>query len=510
MGSIAILRCARSSRSRLKSWSCSRPAACRVGESPRFRAQPDTLRRMANRHVVVVGAGAAGMTAAIRAAESGARVTLLNAHPRIGLKILMSGGTRCNVTHREVEARDFCGGSQPFVARILRAFTPAQTRDWFESLGVELKLEESGKYFPVTDDAQTVLGALLRALDHAGVEVRAGARVVRLERPGQAGAGGDSFARAGWRLGIQKIDSSAALGAEVSRVGESNWPLPNVNVSEWLEADAVILAAGGLSFPRTGSDGTGFALAASLGHTLVPTVPALSPLAAEDSLCRSAQGVTLPAELALWVSGKREFTTRGSLLIAHFGYSGPAALDLSRHWLRAGERVGEPRTGERATEASGGGGPSRRVTANFTPGESAESLTDAWTRDAVAEPKLSVRRWLARRVPDSLAMALATEAGVDPGRYMSQLDRSLRAALLTRLTARELPVTGTMGYERAEATAGGVALDEVDPSTLESRKAPSVYLCGEMLDVDGRLGGFNFQWAWSSGTVAGTQAARPR
>ena len=451
---------------------------------------------MAQKEVAVVGAGAAGLTAAIRAAEAGTRVTLLNAHPRIGLKILMSGGTRCNVTHREVEARDFGGGSRPFVARILRSFTPEQTLEWFESLGVELKLEETGKYFPLTDDAQTVLAALLRAVEHAGVNVRAGARVVRLEPAVAAGPGEASGPR--WRLGIQTIESSGALGAEVSRVGETRWPLPAAPVSEWIEADTVVLATGGLSFPRTGSDGTGYALAAALGHRIVSTVPALTPLAASDSLCKAAQGVTLPVELSLWTQGRRAVVIRGSMLIAHFGYSGPAALDLSSHWLRAGESAPDGDVAPRTA---------RRVTVRYTPGETEESLTQAWTRDAAAEPKLSLRRWLARRVPDSVALALAGEAGADPGKYLSQVAREARAAVIARLTERELPVTGTMGYERAEATAGGVALDEVDPSTLESRKAPGVYLCGEMLDVDGRLGGFNFQWSWSSGTVAGRAAA---
>jgi predicted flavoprotein YhiN len=436
----------------------------------------------AERHVAIVGAGAAGLTAALRAAEGGSRVTLYNAHPKIGLKILMSGGTRCNVTHREVEATDFSGGSRPFVARILRAFTPKQTREWFESLGVELKLEETGKYFPTTDDAQTVLDALLRAIEHAGVRVRGGARVVRLER----GTGG-------WRLGIETVRHSAELGAEVSAVGETVWPLPKDESLEWVEADAVVLAAGGLSFPRTGSDGTGYALAAALGHTIVPTIPALTPLTAEDALCRNAQGVTLAAELTLWLGGKRSASATGSLLITHFGYSGPAALDLSRHWLAAG------------VEATG---VARRVTANLAPGDTAQSLAEAWTLDAVAEPKLSVRRWLGRRVPDSIAVALSGEAGVDPGKHMSQVDRVTRTAVLARLTAREMPVQGTLGYEKAEATAGGVELSEVNPSTLESRKAPGLFLCGEVLDVDGRLGGFNFQWAWSSATVAGRSATQ--
>ncbi len=466
------------------------------------------------RRVAVVGAGAAGLTAALRAAEAGARVTLLNAHPRVGLKILMSGGTRCNVTHREVSERDFHGGSRPFVARVLRAFTVDQTLAWFAALGVELKLEATGKYFPVTDDAQTVLDALLGAVARAGITLRHGARVVRLERSerarealnGEAQArataegmpeapavpGADpSNAPAGYRLGIQRVAAAAAFGAgAVERRGERRWPLPAVEPDAWLEAEAVVLAAGGLSFPRTGSDGTGYALATALGHTLEPPVPALTPLVAADPWCAAAQGVTLEAALTLRAGGGKPVTTRGSFLFTHVGYSGPAALDLSRHWLRA-EGAGE-----------------RRVEANFAPGETRRSLEAAWIAAGREASRKTVRRFLAERVPERIAEAICRDARVEPAERVSQVDRGRRNALIERLVARPLPVTGTLGYEKAEVTAGGVRLAEVDPSTLESRVAPGLFLCGEILDVEGRLGGFNFQWAWSSGTVAGRSAGR--
>jgi hypothetical protein len=431
-----------------------------------------------SRHVVVVGAGAAGLTAAIAAAKAGARVTLLNAHPRIGLKILMSGGTRCNVTHREVSERDYHGGSRHFVARVLRAFTVDETLDWLASLGVELKLEETGKYFPVTDDADTVLQALLKAAERAGVAVESGARVVRLER-----------SDAGYRLGIQAVRSAATFeSGGVSRHGATAWSLPAVEPSRWLEADAVIVASGGLSFPRSGSDGVGYALVTALGHTLEPPIPALTPLASDDALCMAAQGMALDVELTLWVGGKRAERVRGSMVIAHFGYSGPAALDLSRHWLRA--------TGE------------RRVTASFIPGQTLESFREAWIDAAQTAPERTVRRHLARWIPERLAERLAEESNVDPSWRVNQVIKSRRDTLLERVTARDLRVIGTLGYEKAEVTAGGVRLSEVDPSTLESRVAPGLYLCGEILDVEGRLGGFNFQWAWSSGTVAGKASAR--
>jgi hypothetical protein len=255
----------------------------------------------------------------------------------------------------------------------------------------------------------------------------------------------------------------------------------------WIGADAVVLASGGLSFPRTGSDGTGYGLAAALGHRVVPPVPALTPLTSEDALCRVAQGVTLEAALALWVDGRKQAQIAGSLLVAHFGYSGPAALDLSRHWQRAAG--------------------SRRVTASFAPGLTLERLRTDW-QDLLHEPGRPVRRHLRQWLPDRLAARLAEEAGIEPGLPMAQVTREHREALFKLLLERDLHVSGTLGYEKAEVTAGGVALDEVDPVTLESRQAAGVFLCGEILDVDGRVGGFNFQWAWSSGTVAGRAAGR--
>jgi predicted flavoprotein YhiN len=429
-------------------------------------------------HVLVVGAGAAGLTAAIRAGQAGARVTLLNAHPRVGLKILMSGGTRCNVTHREVSERDYHGGSANVVRRVLRAFTAAKTVDWFQnSLGVPLKLEETGKYFPVSDDAQTVLDALLAAASKAGVELKSGARVVRLERAGGC-----------WRVGIQKVSGSVEFGEGTARAGETSFALPAASPGEWIEVDAVVLACGGLSFPRTGSDGTGYALAQSLGHTIAPTVPALTPLVAVDPICRTCQGVTIDAELALWVDGRVETRVPGSLLFAHFGLTGPAALDLSRHWHRAEGRA-------------------RRVTLSFTPGRSFEALEDEWVAYGSNHARRGVRAWLGERLPERIADVVTTESGLG-GAAMSQIPRERRAVLLRGLTERDVGVTGTLGYEKAEVTAGGVPLTEVDPSTLESRLAPGVFLCGEMLDVEGKLGGFNFQWSWSSGTVAGRSAGR--
>ena len=434
-------------------------------------------------HVVVIGAGAAGLTAAIRAGEAGARVSLLNAHPKVGLKILMSGGTRCNVTHRSVTERDFHGGSRNVIARILRAFPAQETLRWFtDELAVPLKLEDTGKFFPESDDAQTVLDALLAAAQRAGVVLRTGTRAIQIERE-MEGA---------WQVGIQRMNDSAAFGASVHAFGGTEWELPERAPDEWLACDAIVLATGGLSFPRTGSDGTGYALATSVGHTIVAPVPALTPLGAADSLCEAAQGVTLDAELTFWRDGKREESATGSFLIAHFGYSGPAALDISRHWNRA--------VAEGATSGL-------RVTANFAPGRTREKMQADWLAAAARGPKLSVRGYLGEWLPLRLASELAWEAEIDPLRPLAQVAKVRRDALLTQILERDMHVNATLGYEKAEVTAGGVPLSEVDSSTLESRLAKGLWLCGEVLDVEGRLGGFNFQWSWSSGTVAGRASA---
>ena len=430
------------------------------------------------RSVAVVGAGAAGLTAALRAAEAGASVTLLNAHPKVGLKLLMSGGSRCNVTHREVEARDYHGGSRNVVARILRAFPPEATLAWFETLGVPLVLEETGKYFPASDDAQTVLDALLGAGEQAGVALECGARVVRMERGEPAGG----WACGPWRRAASSRrprTPSAGRPGRCRRRSPSAGSRPTRSCSPPAGSRSRAPAATAADTPWLHRSGTPSSRPCPRSRRSPRTTPCAC----------FVQGLALEAELALAAGGKTAETVRGSLLFTHFGLSGPAALDLSRSWLRAEGR------GERVVRVS------------FVPGATREELLADWASAAGAEPKLTVRRWLGRRLPDRLAVVLCAEVGVGPARYASQVERERRAELVERLCARPLRVSGTLGYEKAEVTAGGVALDEVDASTLESRKAPGVFLCGELLDVDGRLGGFNFQWAWSSGTVAGRAAA---
>lgn len=381
--------------------------------------------------IAVVGAGAAGLTAAIFARREApdARIVALDGAPRIGAKILISGGGRCNITHDVVTPDDF-NGNRNAIARVLRTFTVEQTTAWFAEMGVTLKREETGKLFPTTDKARSVVDALLR--ECAGVEIRTGARVTAIER--------------GFRVGD-------------------------------IEAKRVILATGGRSVPKTGSDGSGYALVQALGHTVTETFPALVPLVLEEGhWITSLSGTSAEVELSVRSeTGRVLARERGSMLCTHFGISGPVALDISRHWI-----------------AHRG-----LLFVNFLPGETFESL-----ESQLIGGKNSVASVLRGRLPQRLLDALA------PNAPLSSMTKDERRRIVRALVETPLPVARDRGFDYAEVTAGGVPLSEVDLSTMHSRKCGGLYLCGEILDVDGRIGGYNFQWAWASGRLAGQHAAR--
>ena len=360
----------------------------------------------------------------------------------------MAGGGRCNVTHERVAETDYAGSTPPAIRKVLRRFSVEDAVGFFENAGVRLKTEDTGKLFPVTDSARTVLEALVREATRAGVTLVHPARVTAVARSP------DGF-------------------VATTEAGE-------------FAARRVILCTGGKSLPKSGSDGSGLELARSLGHSLTsPIVPALVPLLLPAGhWITSHSGLTLPAEVTLKsAGGRRLFATTGSTLCTHQGLSGPAILDASRHWLV-----------ERAAD------PGVTLWLNWLPGESAESLD----RMLVAGQRRGAVAILRDRLPDRLARTLCEQAAAPP---TGDLTRDVRRRLAALATATPLQLTGDRGFAVAEATAGGVPLAEVRLETMESRICPGLFLAGEVLDVDGRIGGFNFQWAWASGYVAGCASA---
>ena len=407
--------------------------------------------------VLIVGAGAAGLMAAIcgRQAAPQRRIVIVEGAAKIGAKILVAGGGRCNVTHDEISEDAYAGSSRNAIKKVLRRFDVPQTIAFFETLGVTLKREATGKLFPTSDDAHTVRDALLNGARQAGVEIMNPYRVEAIRREG------DSFVIFG--------SGSASQ----------------------LTARRLILATGGRSLPKSGSDGHGHIIAESLGHTLTDHIfPALVPLILPgDHFIRQLSGITLPAALEVWSgSGKRLVAFTDSTLCTHFGLSGPSVLDISRYYTEA--HLSDPGS---------------TLTINWLPDFTPETLE----ADLLNTPRMLIGRYLTLKqaLPERLARALCEIAAVDTASTTDRLSRELRRTLARTITRLTLPVQGDRGYNFAEVTAGGVPLREIRLETMESRLCAGLYLCGEICDVDGRIGGYNFQWAWASGYVAGTSAA---
>lgn len=412
--------------------------------------------------VIVIGAGAAGLVAAAEAAGRGRRTLLLEKNRRAGVKILMSGGTRCNLTH----ATDKWGiikayGEQgDFLHSALAALSPADLVQLVEEEGVRTKIEESGKIFPVTNRATDVLNALLRRLGKSDAPLA-------LDEP------------------VQKIEHDAAGGFRI------------LTPRRELTAGRVIVTVGGQSYPGSGTTGDGYAWAAKLGHTIVPPRPALVPLTSSEQWIRDLSGITIPdvaVELFLGGCGSRSEPQqsskpldrrRGSFLFTHFGLSGPVVLDVSR----AVTALDDPSAAE--------------LVCDFLPDVSIQQLDDELRQAATLDGKRHVAGLLSQRLPRRLVDVILGLSGISPDLRAAEFSKAARAGLIRGLKSTSIPITGTRGFAKAEVTAGGVALSEIDSRTMQSKLVPGLYFAGEILDLDGPIGGYNFQAAFSTGVLAG-------
>lgn len=406
--------------------------------------------------VAVIGAGAAGLLAAARAAERGRNVWLLEKNRRAGVKILMSGGTRCNVTH-DTDARGIVAAYGPpgrFMHSALAALGPRELRALFESEGVPLKVEPGGKVFPVSDLATDVLAALRARLDRSGAKLL-------LEHPVTA---------------LVRIDGGFRLETPHRAV----------------EAAKVIVTTGGKSYPGSGTTGDGYAWLAALGHTIIPPRPSLTPILIDASWAKELSGVTIPdvglkvvapphAESAKPVALAER---RGSLLFAHFGLSGPVALDVSR-------------------AVSGAANPRELVLeCDFLPALKENAVAELAETELRASGKRHLGSIALGGLPKRLAEQLLALAEIDSNTRAAELAKPLRQRWIALHKRCRIGVTGTRGFEKAEVTAGGVDLHEVDSRTMESKLVPGVFVAGEILDLDGPIGGYNFQAAFSTGWLA--------
>jgi predicted Rossmann fold flavoprotein len=400
--------------------------------------------------VLIVGGGPAGMMAALHAAKAGADVCVVDSRPVPGAKMLLSGGGRCNILPLSVDAQLYAtSSSQNTLRKILQSWPLDDVRGFLENtIGLRfVEQKRTGKLFPATGGGEDVRDRFVAALRRSKVRLLTNTKVVDI------------------------------LPNERRRVALESGP--------GIVAAQVVVATGGLSYARTGSDGFGFRVAKSLGHHIVPTYPALVALRNGRFEHTALAGIAVPVRLEVG-DGRAKSTAVGDFLFTHRGYSGPVVLNMAHHITRAlalGEHV-----------------PVRVAWLD-------RSESD-WT-EALALSRGTVRGTLKEVLPDRLVDRLLEELGLWDA-TLSSLRREDRARLLQALVAYELPWVDCGGYREAEATGGGVPLGEVDPKTLRSRIVPCVHFCGEVLDAVGPIGGYNFLWAFVTGRLAGEGAALAR
>lgn len=401
--------------------------------------------------------------AAIFAATADAETLLLERTADGGRKILVSGGGRCNVLPARLDdSRFVTDSSRNTLRKIVRSWPLAEQIAFFQAeLGLELAEEaETAKLFPVSNRARDVRDGLLALAERRGATLMMNTLVTGI-RP---------LADARWRVERDNGDA--------------------------IECDAVIIATGGLSVPKTGSDGMGLSMLARLGHTVHQTYAALTPITAEPAPFAELSGISLTVSITAQnsassaTSSARSASATGGFLFTHRGYSGPSVLNVSHVAVRAADE---------------GIASDAHMYVQWTTLDD-----DAWTNALRPAGSRTVAGALRAELPDRLASALAAAAGVEYTRSLAELRREERLALIEMLVRAPLPWTGHEGYKKAEVTGGGVSLGEIDPRTMESRKHPELFLCGEVLDAFGPIGGYNFLWAWATGRAAGIGASAQR
>lgn len=406
--------------------------------------------------VAVVGGGAAGTMAAVTAARRGKMVVLIERNDAIGRKMLITGKGRCNITNM-ASIDDFVakfGEAGNFLRSAFTRFSNEDLIAFFRELGLEMKTERQNRVFPATDEARSVVAALRDALASAGVEVRSGIRIARIHVSGSV-------------FSLEPAEGPA------------------------VQSRKVILATGGASYKATGSSGDGFAISRSLRHTVTDLEPGLVPLKTRETWVKDVQGLTLKNISLTFRSGKKRLASSvGELLFTHFGVSGPLILDLSA------AIVGLMRSGDVS------------LAIDLKPGLTEAQLEKRLLSDIIAHGSKDIRNFLKLFMPVSLCPVFAAVAGIDASKKASQLTQAERRTLRDLMKALPLTIAGTLPLEEAMVTAGGVSRKEIDPRTMQSRIVPGLYFAGEIIDGAAASGGYNLQQAFSTGYLAGEEAAR--
>ena len=420
---------------------------------------------MENNKIIVIGGGAAGLFAAISAAENGAEVILLEKNDNCGKKLRITGKGRCNVTN-DCSTEEFLQNvptNPRFLYSALSTLSTQDVKDFFEGEGVPLKTERGKRVFPVSDKAQDIVSALVSACKARGV----------------------------------KIINEKVLSLIIDKTDKDNNYNNNAKikgvVTEWGEyfADAVIVCTGGRSYTRTGSDGDGYAFAKSAGHTVTPLLPSLVPIVCAGKLCPSLQGLSLKnvsLSIINKATKKEVYSDFGEMMFTHFGITGPMVLSASAHI---------PDIASEKYEAI----------INLKPALDEKTLDTRILSDFSKYSNKDLINALGDLLPQKLIPVTVSLSGIDPRKKINSITREERRALIDVIRGLRLTLIGFRPIDEAIITKGGVSVKEIDPKTMESKKCSGLYFAGEVIDVDAYTGGFNLQIAFSTGNLAGRSAA---
>lgn len=419
--------------------------------------------------VIVAGGGAAGMMAACSAAQAGHQVTLFEKNEKLGKKIYITGKGRCNLTNTADKEQFFQNivTNSKFLYSSIYQFAHQEMIDFLEEHGCPVKVERGGRVFPVSDHAYDVTDALRRAMKELGVRICLKSEIKKL-------------------LTEEITEDTGKADRKIQGVMLSN--------GKKVEADAVVLACGGLSYPSTGSDGAGYSLAAQAGHGLNPCRPALVPLEVKESWCKKLQGLSLKnVEISLYMGKKQIYKGFGEMLFTHFGVSGPLILSASSYYVK---------------ECYNNNGCYDNNTCNLyldlKPAMEEEKLDKRLLRDFEENRHKVFKNALSGLFPTKLIPVMVELSGIDGDKKVYDITREERLSFVKLIKRLPMTITGTRGFAEAIITQGGIPVSEVNPSSMESKLCRGLYLAGEMLDVDALTGGFNLQIAWSTGYLAGT------
>lgn len=409
--------------------------------------------------IVICGAGAAGMMAAVTAARAGGRVTILEGTDRVGRKLRITGKGRCNVTNTADLSELIANlpGNGPFLYSALNRFSNMDVMSFFEELGVPLKVERGGRVFPVSDQAADIVNALQQEMARLQVQIITRQKVTSI-----------------------KIMDNKVIGVQTA--------------TSFYPATKVILTTGGASYPATGSDGSGYTIAEALGHTIVPLKPSLVPLVGQEPWLLDLAGLA-PKNVAvsLWADEKQLANDFGEMLFTHFGLSGPVILSLSKQACAYWQK--QPKT-------------PLTVKIDWKPALDEAQLDARLLRDFTKYSRKQFQNALGDLLPKSLIPVVVLCSKIAPTKPVHQISRIERGRLLSLLKTFPVTVTGPRPLTEAIVTAGGVSVREIIPKTMASKLIDGLYFAGEVIDVDGYTGGYNLQAAFSTGYVAGMAAAK--